>query len=557
MDVVPLSPPAPLAIASAAALDALAAEAWLLEPPPPHERKGILRDEAALLIDRLLSRVARGHGALEIAIGRGLAALADRDGAMRFGYASVGDYARERLGIAASTAQKLVRLARALRDRPLLADAVRRGEVSARKAETVLPVARGEAEARWVSIARTETVRALAAAVRAEAAAEAKADEEPRERVSLQLTPAGRAKLDEAMALAGKVLGATAPRWQRLEAICEEFLGAHPVEALSDGGDEVTDEGVLRGPAAEWFEAARAGLEEEYGRWAFLGAVAPVEAEVSAELDGGADVRVDEELRRLAAMRDRWDALVGHLGLLLRTLRLWRDMGFASFGHYCEERLGMATRTVQQRVQLERRLYALPALEQAMRDGRVSYEQARLVAEVADDLTTEDWIRRAEGTTCIALRREIEAEQEAQMCARAELDLRVPRRVGRLLDEAFRAARAAADRWLTPAECLERMAEHFISTWKPALAERSTPQRRALARDGGLCQVPGCSRAAVHAHHVVYRSRGGGDDPANLASLCAAHHLRGVHGGLVEVRGVAPDRLTWRLGARDPTRSLD
>ncbi|WP_242346047.1 HNH endonuclease [Anaeromyxobacter terrae] len=549
MDVVRPNPPAPLATASTVALDALAAEAWLLEPPPPHERKGVMRDEAAFLLDRLLTTVARGHGALEVAIGRGLAALAERDGAMRFGYASVGDYARERLGIGAGTAQKLARLARALRDRPVLAEAVRRGEVSARKAETVLPVARCEAEERWVALARTETVRALAAAVRAESASDT-GDDEAWERVSVQLTPAGRAKLDEAMALAGKVLGATAPRWQRLEAICEEFLGAHPVGAFPDGGDEGAQDSALRGPAAEWLEAAKAGLEEEYGRWAFLGKVAPVEAEVSVELDGGMDVMgVDAELRRLAAMRDRWDELVGHLGMLVRMLGLWRDMGFASFGHYCEERLGMATRTVEQRVALERRLHALPALRQAMRDRRVSYEQARLVAEVADDRSVEDWIRRAQGTTCIALRREIEAEQEAQMCARAELDLRVPRRVGRLLEAAVRAARADADRWLSPAECLERMAEHFVSTWKPALAERSTPQRRAIARDGGLCLVPGCSRAAVHAHHIVFRSRGGGDEPPNLASLCAAHHLRGIHGGFVEIRGAAPDRLTWRLGS--------
>ena len=92
------------------------------------------------------------------------------------------------------------------------------------------------------------------------------------------------------------------------------------------------------------------------------------------------------------------------------------------------------------------------------------------------------------------------------------------------------------------------LAEHFIETWRPLLVERSTPHRRVLARDGGFCQVPGCSRPAVHAHHVVYRSRGGGDDPANLVSLCAAHHLHGVHAGTIRVRGTAPDALVWELG---------
>src|SRR5207237_10776238 len=34
----------------------------------------------------------------------------------------------------------------------------------------------------------------------------------------------------------------------------------------------------------------------------------------------------------------------------------------------------------------------------------------------------------------------------------------------------------------------------------------------------------------------------------NLVSLCAAHHLHGVHLGYIRVRGRAPDRLRWELG---------
>ncbi len=489
--------------------------------------------------------MARGHGALEVAIGRGLSALAEGDNSLRLGFSGIGDYARERLGIAAGTAQKLARLSRALRERPLLWEAVRRGEVSARKAETIVPVARGEDEERWVARARVETVRALAAAVR-----EARGDEEPDhddewERVAMQLTPEGRAKLDEAMALAGKILGATAPKWQRLEAICEEFLGEHAAAVPDDGPDF-----SLRAPVSDLVEATRAALEAEFAPWTYLAEVNPVEAEVSAELEGGATDpwRVDEELRRLASMRAGWDELVGHLAMLLRLLGLWRDMQFESFSHYCAERLGMATRTVEQRAALERRLYALPALRQAMREGRVSYEKARVIAEHADDTSVEEWIRRAEGTTCIALRREADTHREAQMCARAELDLRVPRRVGALLSATMRAARAASDRWLSPGECLERVAEHFIETWKDALAERSTPQKRAMARDGGLCQVPGCSRAADDEHHVWFRSRGGPDDEANFTSTCKPHHLRGIHRGYIRVTGCAPDGLRWELG---------
>jgi 5-methylcytosine-specific restriction endonuclease McrA len=523
----------------------LVREAWTLEPPAPHEIPGILRDEAGLLLDRLLTRVARGRGALDVALGDGLAALQVGDRTLRLGYSGIGDYAYERLGIAQRTAQNMARLARQLRDRPLLREAVRKGVVSVRKAQAILPLALGDAEAEWVARARAETVRALEAAVR-EAGRPGGEEDEPWERIVFAMSPEGRAKLDRAMDLAGRLLGAASPKWQRLEAMCEEYLGAHPVEVLEDEGSE--------GEAVPYLlEAVKEGLEQEMQRWQWLEDInpgTPVEAPAGRAADRILldPHELDAELRELAGMRERWDELLGHLAMLLRMVGLWRDMHCASFGHYAAERLGMAGRTVEQRIALERRLYELPELRAAMREGRVSYEKARLVARAANETTVKDWITRAEKVPCVALRREIEAAEEAQTCARGSLDLRVPERVGKLLSAAFRAARAAAGEWLNPEGCLVRVAEHFIRTYEDALLTRRSRGTKVLARDGGWCQAPGCSRPAVHVHHVVFRSRGGGNDEANLASLCAAHHLHGVHAGYVRVRGTAPDGLTWELG---------
>ncbi|HEX9244105.1 MAG TPA: HNH endonuclease signature motif containing protein [Anaeromyxobacter sp.] len=104
-----------------------------------------------------------------------------------------------------------------------------------------------------------------------------------------------------------------------------------------------------------------------------------------------------------------------------------------------------------------------------------------------------------------------------------------------------------AGRWVLPGEALAVAAAHFIRVWKDKLKERTTPQKRALARDRWCCTAPGCSRTAVHAYHVEFRSRGGDDDLGNLTSLCAAHHLAGIHGGLLRVTGTAPDGLIWQV----------
>jgi hypothetical protein len=54
----------------------------------------------------------------------------------------------------------------------------------------------------------------------------------------------------------------------------------------------------------------------------------------------------------------------------------------------------------------------------------------------------------------------------------------------------------------------------------------------------------------LHDHHVQFRSAGGSDALDNRVSLCAFHHLRGVHAGRMRCTGRAPDGLKWQLGIR-------
>jgi hypothetical protein len=209
----------------------------------------------------------------------------------------------------------------------------------------------------------------------------------------------------------------------------------------------------------------------------------------------------------------------------------------------------MTTRAVEQRAALARRSYDLPGLREAMSDGRLPYEKARLVARVADEDTIGAWIERARTTTALDLRREIEAGRDAQMCSRGELEMVLPRTVRRLVDAVVRTARHVEKRWLKSGECLAVAAEHFVATWEPLVPRRRTRQQRVLERDGGRCQVPGCSRPAVHVHHVVFRSAGGTDVTSNLVAVCAPHHLHGIHLGWIEVQGEAPAGLAWRMAA--------
>lgn len=103
--------------------------------------------------------------------------------------------------------------------------------------------------------------------------------------------------------------------------------------------------------------------------------------------------------------------------------------------------------------------------------------------------------------------------------------------------ELYRRSRPAFFRFL----CV-----NFIETWAhelPAVAYADI-----YARDGLRCTCPVCGRRDVQPHHVTFRSRGGGDEPQNVTSLCRYCHLDGVHEQRIVVSGEAPGALTWRIG---------
>jgi hypothetical protein len=525
--------------------------AWPAEPPTRFELLGLLSDEeTATTLERHLARVARSQGAVELALGEGLLALSVGDRAMRLGYSSVKDYGREVLDLRDRTVLNLLRLSRELRNRPLLRAAVRSGEVSIRKAQVVLRAAVGDAEARWVALARDHTVRALEARVRG--ATDPDAAEDAWHELRVPLSPERRAVVDEALALAGQELGPGSTRAQRLEALAQEYLGSHPVDG--DDGERPPPGGCFRAlgvrPGAR-LDALKAQLERETARWGYLD-----EVERLAAVDDGLDEerapqRIHARLRELADLWRSWDRQLGYFALVVRRSRIWSLLGFASFAHYCSERLGLAARTVEQRAALEQRLWELPPLRRAIEDG-LPYEKARLLGRLEKPAEIEAWIPRAAKMTVVALRRALELEEDTQMRARRVLVVRLPSRTAALLAAAFRAVREAGDPLASPAECLARLAAHFLGVWKPARRRRSTRSQAVRARDLGWCLVPGCSRPATDAHHVLFRSLGGGDEPPNLASFCSPHHLRGVHMGNVRVWGRAPDGLVWELGERVP-----
>jgi hypothetical protein len=135
------------------------------------------------------------------------------------------------------------------------------------------------------------------------------------------------------------------------------------------------------------------------------------------------------------------------------------------------------------------------------------------------------------------------APRAVSSAGRVELRLRMPRH----LYLWWRGLEAQAARWLPRGMSWLRFL--CLSLWRgwQHLLGASVAYGGIYLRDGYRCRSPVCSRRDVTPHHLHFRSKGGGDEPANVATVCSCCHLFGIHGGCIRAQGTA-DHIRWELG---------
>jgi len=317
------------------------------------------------------------------------------------------------------------------------------------------------------------------------------------------------------------------------------------------------------------------------------------------------EARLAEAIRVLRTIEPR-------IGRLLRVVvdqRIYRSFGYPTLADYVRERLGISARKAWALLKVEKATLRSGDLDRAYRDGRLSWVRALSVLPVLDRNNAAAWIARAESVTVRRLNDEVEwvlASRDvlgsAVSLAPPPIDSPLPSPVrvtapeqcrdssseARLQIRAHESTPAAAtagcqllstpppalevsdadirftgpasvvallrdvlDAFADPAEprwtALERVLRHVITHWE------STPRHPdpVFARDGWRCTVPACSsRRNLHDHHIRFRSRGGGNARDNRTTVCAAHHLHGIHDGTIQASGTAPYAIEWQLGTR-------
>lgn len=172
-------------------------------------------------IDERAAAVAKGRGAIDVALGETLLELCRGERLIELGFSRIVDYGFERLGLPKRTVYMLRKLAEGLASRPLLRQAVAVGAVSARKALTIMSVATGDDEAAWTGLAMKLTIAELERRIK-DAGGEVDRSFEV-ETLILSMSAEQQDQLDEAIQLAREVIGTNPPRWMCIEAIAMEW----------------------------------------------------------------------------------------------------------------------------------------------------------------------------------------------------------------------------------------------------------------------------------------------------------------------------------------------
>jgi hypothetical protein len=392
------------------------------------------------VLDAELLALARGSGALRLELGEALDALATPGGHHACGFSSLGAYSKERCGKSGRWAHESRALARRLRERPRLREALQRGELGWSMVELLarhLDARHCESdEATLLARARDCTVRQMREALRkpdsAQDAEGADDDAESEARRTLQITvPTEEAWLFECTRILIEQLEGGRASTERVM----EILLAEGELTLQGMVDPIHRDGALlheleREARGRHATEMRAMHDEAERRCEADFRVAPSQpqrpqtrgcAGASSGSDGAArpalptdPARLDGLIRELAREQSQRELSLGQLAVRFFAAHGESRLGYASRTQYARERLGLSYSTLKSHMALARCTEYKPAIRKAMRAGRLGSQGAALVARVSSLSTTHAWLARASQRTVKHLEEEVRATELLQ-----------------------------------------------------------------------------------------------------------------------------------------------
>jgi len=288
---------------------------------------------------------------------------------------------------------------------------------------------------------------------------------------------------------------------------------------------------------------------------------------------------------------------------------IWRRFGYLSMLEYMQRELFYEGHTARERLRVANKLFELPVLAEAFREGELSFSALKELTRIVVPETEEVWRAAATGRTAREVERMVSGLREgASPGDRPDPKLEKFRITLEVDGETFalwRAKRIALEnergQRMTDSEVVKAVSRvertgdgsptptlHAVTTCRVCkhsslvaggivtpLSETSRERllcdsvdagdlesnevqrltsdipaairRRVLIRDRFACTVPACTSCRnIDLHHIKFRSHGGEHTMGNLTTVCDGHHAE-AHEGLLVIRGSAPDGLVFEF----------
>jgi hypothetical protein len=308
------------------------------------------------------------------------------------GFARLGDYARERLGISARELQSMATVSARLETLPHLGAAFMDGTLGWAQLRLLAAVAKPETEAAWLEVARGRTVRALAAVIRAERGHGASAADDDDEGGTVRFRLGCSRRLlrlwQHVVDLGRRMAGSDLTLGQAAEAIAAEGLSAR-----APCGDTwpISDVVPPEAPDPTETHASFADLD-----WRTVEAALPEDiAGLTRDLHSLDPFALDARMRDALRAMHRLDWQLGRLLRVFLDRRLYRLMLFPSAARYVTERLGFSVRKARALVAVERKTWTADAFGTAYRAGDLSWVRALTILPLVSESTAPAWVARA------------------------------------------------------------------------------------------------------------------------------------------------------------------
>ena len=533
-----------------------AAEGWF-----PRDDSGPAPDVAA---EDVLAVLAAAVGPLRWALASIAERFIDTQAHHALCFARLSDYARECPGLSARQLQELARVKRACSELPPLEAALLSNELPWSKGRAIARVATLGDVRDWIAQARHLTCRDLDQQVRAflEETKKSESHSERQQSVRLSCTPAVRTKWHIARELAERVSGERLSDADALECVLGEAVALYAPEVSDERECSWSKKREPRPGSHPEPAPRRPGFE--------------LPSAVRRLVEGlrtANPFELDRRLRAAVRLEQTLDAAMAPwLRHVSSSHYEWKHE-FQTLAGFAREQLGISSSKARALVRIERVGEICPELSAAYREGRLSWTRAQallpLLSIQMEGAWRPRWVQWATEVTVERLSSDVTralllragthdawqrckfdpartqdpvSERERQMCAH-EVDTEA----SETLHWCLPASAAAIFRGLLREIGFEALLDRACEEWtrRDPAARRPNP---VIERDGYRCTAPACtSRRNLHDHHIRFRSRGGGDETENRVTLCAFHHLRGVHEGRMRLTGRAPGELRFQM----------